>query len=351
MGCWQVKGKGWRYQFEHQGKLYSGQWFRNKAEARAAREEHRRQVKSPPSSESGPPEWVFASLMIDYLEEAQRKFRPKTWKYKRFVYQNFLDFAGNLPLSQITDRLVGRYLLTRPSNYNYNFHRKDLGALFRWAVDRGLMPANPCAKIDPMPVDDADLLHITEEEWSRFLLAAGPDRPFFLTVFHTLGRVGEIFRLKWADLDWQRQEIRLWTRKRKGGVMEEDWLPMNEELREALLGLRRKPGRHPEYVFVNSKTGKHFTQRRRLIQGICRRACIRVFGFHAIRHMGADKLMNEGNDLRTISRYLRHKSLRTTEKYLRRRPDEGLKRAAKTLQNKKPLTYPLTEQINGSGSN
>jgi integrase len=300
-------------------------------------------------SEGEPRGWDFASLMTDYMEEAQRKFRPKTWKYKRFVYQSFLDHTGNLPLSQITDHLVGKYLLTRPSNYNYNFHRKDLHALFHWAYRRGLMRGNPCAEIEPLSVDPSELIHITEEEWSRFLLAAGPERPFFLAVFYTLGRVGEIFRLKWVDLDWEREEIRLWTRKRKGGQMEEDWLPIPAELRDTLIGLKRKRDRHPEYVFINPKTGKPFTQRRRLVQGVCKRAGVRIFGFHAIRHMGADWLMNNGADLRTISRYLRHKSLATTEKYLRRRPDEGLKRAANTLQNRKPLTIPLMKRGNESG--
>jgi integrase len=349
VGCWQVRGKGWRYKFELEGKPYSGQWFPTKAEARSAREDHRKRLKQEKKKSDSPPSWDFESLTLDYLQEARRKFQPKTWKYKRFVYQCFRDFAGNQPLSEITEHLVGKYLLTRPSNYNYNFHRKDLGALFRWAVDRGMMAINPCLKIDPLPAEPGDLIHITEEEWNRFLLAAGPERPFFLTVFYTLGRVGEILRLKWADLDWEREEIRLWTRKRKGGQMEEDWLSLPPDLQDTLRSLYRRPGRHPEYVFINPKTGRPFTQRRRLIQGVCRRAGGRIFGFHAIRHMGADWLMNNGEDLRTISRYLRHKSLATTEKYLRRRPDEGLKRAARTLQNKKPLMKAAheTSGVNG----
>ena len=98
------------------------------------------------------PGWDFDSLILDYLEEAQRKFQPKTWKYKAFVYQSFRDFAGNLPLSQINEHLVGKYLLTRPSNYNYNFHRKDLAALFRWAIHRGLMASQSLQRIPLVPI-------------------------------------------------------------------------------------------------------------------------------------------------------------------------------------------------------
>jgi integrase len=336
MGCWQVKGKGWRYRFQREGKTHTGQWFASKAEAKAARAEHRKRLQQPKSGGS-PPSWDFDSLTLEYLEAARRQFQAKTWKYKRYVYQSFRDFAGNLPLQQITSHLVGRYLLTRPSNYNYNFHRKDLSALFRWAADRDLMPANPCRKLKRLPVQPAEPIHITEEEWARFLLGAGPDRPFFLTIFYTLGRAGEIYRLKWEDLDWEREEIRLWTRKRRGGQLEEDWLPLAPELRVRLQALYRRR-EHPEYVFINPRTGRPFNQRRRRLRGICRQAGVRPFGYHAIRHMGADRLMQAGEDLRTISRYLRHKSLATTEQYLRRRPDESLKKAALTLQNKKPLS-------------
>lgn len=348
MGCWQVRGKGWRYQFQHQGELFSGQWFPTKGEARAAKEEHRRRLKAGPTGSASPPSWDFDSLILDYLAEARRQFQPKTWKYKRYVYQSFRDFAGNLPLEDLTGHLVAQYLLTRPSNYNYNFHRKDLSALFRWAVDRDLMPANPCRRIKKLPVRQAETIHLTPDEWNRFLLAAGPDRPFFLTVFYTLGRAGEIYRLKWEDLDWQRSEIRLRTRKRRGGQLEEDWLPLAPELREHLLALQRRR-EHPEYVFPNPRTGRPFNQRRRRLLSICRQAGVRPFGYHAIRHLGADRLMAAGQDLRTISRYLRHKSLATTEHYLRRRPDASLRQAALSLQNEKPLTPPAHNAGNENG--
>jgi len=346
MTCWYIKGKGWRYQFMLEGTKYNGQWFSTKGESRTAREEHRKRLKAEKKKSESPPSWDFDSLVIEYLPEAQRKYQPKTWKYKRYVFQCFRDHAGNLALDEITPFQISQYLLTRPSNYNSNFHRKDLSALFNWAVSKGLMADNPCLKVDRLKHDPGEIIHITEEEWNRFLIAAGEDRPFFLTVFYTLGRVGEIYRLKWSDLDWKREEIRLWTRKRKGGQMEEDWLSMPPELRDTLWTLFRRKDRHEEWVFPNPRTGHHYHQRRKILKTACNRAGIRQFGYHAIRHMGADWLMNWGEDLRTISRFVRHKSLATTETYLRRRPDESLKRAAHSLQNRNSLTDSLTKQKN-----
>lgn len=123
----------------------------------------------------------------------------------------------------------------------------------------------------------------------RLFLAAGPERPFILTLYHTLARVDEILRLKWQDVNFQERTIRLWTRKRKDGAWTQDILPLNQILHENLRALRAKadPG---EYVFTNPKTGTRFMHRPKLMRGLCRRAGIRHFGFHAIRHYVASLL-------------------------------------------------------------
>jgi hypothetical protein len=85
---------------------------------------------------------------------------------------------------------------------------------------------------------------------ARMLMAAGAERLLLLVVFHTIARMDALLRLKWEDVNFEQKAVRLWTRKRRGGSWEYDWLPMNEDLEKVLWGLwqKRKAG---EWVFIN----------------------------------------------------------------------------------------------------
>ena len=58
------------------------------------------------------------------------------------------------------------------------------------------------------------------------MLAAGPDRPLLLVIYHTMARVDEIVRLRGEDVNFQERTVRLWTRKRRDGSWAWDKLPM-----------------------------------------------------------------------------------------------------------------------------
>ncbi len=317
MGLWKDKKRGdWRYSFQCRGKVYAGGGFKTKAEARAAREERRKSLRQQTQT---PIDTGFLQVANAYLDWSRRRHAEKTYKYKKMVFRSFLKFHGNLPLKKITPQHLHAYLNTRPTNNNYNAHRKELCALFTFARKKlRVIDYNPCWDLEKMPVIRAEKIIPTQEEILRIIAASDPEteRPLILVLIHTLARINEILGLRWEDVNFTQNTIRLWTRKRRDGSMEYDILPMNEDLRAVLWGLweRRK---QDYWVFYNEKTGTRYTRRPKLMKSLCRRAGVRHFGFHAIRHFVASYLADQQKiGKKTISSLLRHKSLATTEVYL-----------------------------------
>ena len=325
MPLWKDPQNGkYRYQFQHQGKRYSKTGFATQKAARTAMEQHRTeletQAKTPPSprmqsvSDSGP--LTLEGLMVAYLRIAERTLAPKTLSYRKTVFRRFLQHAGNVQANLLTAGQVEDYLLTRPTNHNFNKDRIEIHRLFSWAHRRQMVPANPVYLVEKLSVDRAPKVIPTPESMAKMLLAAGPDRPLLLVLFHTMARIDEILRLKWEDVNFQEKAVRLWTRKRRGGNWEFDWLPMNEDLEVVLWGLWGKR-EQDEWVFFNRRERTRYLYRPKLMGTICKTAGVPKYGFHTIRHFVASYLFDKKKvSLPVISKLLRHKSLQTTERYL-----------------------------------
>lgn len=319
MGLWKNKDRGdWAYDFRYQGKRYGGRGFLKKSEARTAREERRKEIKAAPDPIQTV--MVFSAVANDYLDDAARRFARKTYDYKKYVYRSFVGFAGDIPIDTITPQLIHKYLSTRATNSNYNSHRKDLSALFHFAVKRlKLISHNPVVEIPQMPHQTPQKHIPTEEQLLSLIMASEPsiERPLILCLVHTLARIDELLRWTWADINFEHRTVTLWTRKRSGGQLESDTLPMNDALFDVLQGAWKKRVQDT-WVFFNEKTKSKFNRRPKMMPSICKRAKIDPpFGFHAIRHFMATRLADSGKvSKKTISGILRHKSLSTTEIYL-----------------------------------
>lgn len=135
-----------------------------------------------------------------------------------------------------------------------------------------------------------------------------------LTYLHTAGRMREVFNLAWKDVDFDGQRLRLWTNKRKGGK-ESDWIPMTTVLAQAMRIQRFKTGLMT-HVFINTKTGKAYSWRSKLMSSLCQKSGVECFGFHSIRHLPASILDKAGVPLAAIQAILRHKSSHTTARYI-----------------------------------
>ncbi|MEW6659307.1 MAG: site-specific integrase [Thermodesulfobacteriota bacterium] len=278
--------------------------------------------------------------MVKYLRLAERSLAPITLKYRKIVFRRFLAEYGNIPVDTITTDDVENYLLKTHTKNHFNKERTELMVLFSWAHKRHLIPTNPVILVDKLGTDKPKKVIPTPQEMSQILLAAGKDRPLLLVLFHTLARIDEILRLKWDDIDWDRHEIRLWTRKRRGGGWQFDWLGMNAELERVLRNLWQKRAGE-EYVFINPRTGDRYTDRFELMRRICRRAGVRHYTYHCIRHFAASYLYHkEKRPLPEVSKLLRHTNYQTTERYLQL-VDPNLRETIRLLEN---FTAPLGDE-------
>lgn len=326
----------WRYHFTYQGRRHYGGGFPTKRKALEAETEHRKLLKQQEKlSRQTSTDTDFLTVANEYLDSVKRRFVKKTFDYKKMVFKGFIQFLGsNPPIGAITFKDIEAYLNTRPSNNNWNAHRKELHTLFKYALKCRYVNDNPVEKVDRMPHTPARKNVPTAEQIDRLLAIADPDHelPLLLTILHTLARIDEIYRLKWKDVDFDRKQLVLWTRKRKGGSYEADPMPLNDVLYNCLKGLNERRTQN-EWVFLNPKTGTRYNRRIRFMKGLCKRAfdpgCKNVkeyngpvFGFHSLRHFMATYLSAKTNgSIKDMQRLLRHKDARTTEIYLHKLGD------------------------------
>lgn len=269
-----------------------------------------------------------------YLDEAKERFSYKTYNEKHLAFSGLLKVVRPDSAARDLSPADARECLTLAaktrSGNAANKDRKNLAAAWKWGSKfLGLPRDNPFTTVDRFPADKQPRYVPPAEDMYKVLaIENGEVRLFLLTMLHTAARRGELLRLRWDDLDFEARKVRLWTRKRKGGGLEPDWIPMTPTLADALTA--SKVGARSVFVFCQ-EDGQPFTNRQHLMKRVCKRAKVQEFGFHAIRHLTASMLDREGVELTTIQAILRHKSATTTARYLHSL--RGMARAREALES------------------
>ncbi|MDD5007234.1 MAG: site-specific integrase [Syntrophorhabdaceae bacterium] len=139
-------------------------------------------------------------------------------------------------------------------------------------------------------------------------------------------RKGELLKLLWSDIDFERSFI--FIRKPKG--KKSMYIPLNDAARAVL----EKHPRIGENVFANRK-GEPFKDLRKRIESIRKAAKLppEFRPLHGLRHVYASILASSGQvDLYTLQRLLTHKSAAMTARYAHLH-DEAQKKAAEVASD------------------
>jgi integrase len=363
------KKRGWFTRFMLDGEIYKKEGFQTKSEAAEWEENERYREKHPEQSTPKTIPLTFAQVSNKYLETYSSDFHQKnTYRQKAFVFRTFItfhqqdpaiedlsppDFAKYLKVRKDANNLarVDEGKLTRGQkeflkNYSFLVRRqgsdgnkaanrdlKEFKALFAWANRQTIIQHNPVLNLEPYPEEETQRYIPPVEDIDRVILAATDwELDLIQTVYHTLGRLSEILSLTWRDVNLERRNVTLRTRKRRGGQIQSDHVPMSETLHRCLRNRWIERDKSSPYVFTKPDGGiytKNDTAIRGMMAKLCKEAGVRKFGFHAIRHHVAMILEDSGKaTLREIQRMLRHNRPTTTDNYLK-----GLSPSMKQVAN------------------
>lgn len=192
-----------------------------------------------------------------------------------------------------------------------------LGHVLQVGRKRGLTVTVPEISRVKTPLPEWDFLTFEESE-QLITHAEGTWRTMILVALRTGLRRGELLGLRWEDVDLGRGRIRVvenYVRGQfkapKNGKPRE--VPLSAAAREALEAHRHT---RAERVFYDAQ-GKPFTQgvMASQLERVCRRAGLRVIGWHVLRHSFASHLVMRGVPIRAVQDLMGHASIVITQRY------------------------------------
>ena len=159
-------------------------------------------------------------------------------------------------------------------------------------------------------------------------------RALILTAAMSGLRQSELLGLRWRDVDWRAQRLRVrntFVRGEHSGDGKSDLsttrsVPLASDLAGALDRWSRRTmyAGEDDLVFAHPQTGKPLdrTKVTRRFQEACRAAGVRVIRFHDLRHTFGTQLVASGTALRRVQEWLGHADAKTTQIYTHYAPNQ-----------------------------
>jgi len=267
---------------------------------------------------------AFSAFADEYLEDYAKPSK-KSWESDKGRLDRLKKYFRDTDLRGVTPMEIERF---RASLLSKGFEKSTtnryvalLKRMFNLAIDEGYAETNPAKKVRLFSETENLKERILNEDEERRLIENCCDHMKDIVTFalNTGMRLGEILRLKWANVDMRSGMIRVeFTKSGKTRIV-----PMNQTLKVLLAGLKKRGG---EYVFTNPGSNDRFREIKRSFKTGCRKAGIEGLRFHDLRHTFASRLVRNGVDIGTVRKLLGHSTLLVTQRYVH--SDEEMLRSA-----------------------
>lgn len=288
-------------------------------------------------------------ILTEYVPWVNVHHRDGAATIKR-IKTNFFGPFGKQKLDEITawnlDKWRSERMKAGTKATTVNRDINALKAALSRAIQWGFMVENPLSSIKPVKVDSTSKPpFLTDEEENLLRTALDtrealvkqgrsgantwrtergykllPDlangfadhlKPLVILAINTGLRRGELFNLKWADVDLKQASLTIIGEGAKSGQTRH--IPLNDEAL-ALLSRWKTQSKKTGHVFP-SKSGSRLTNINISWRNLIRNSGITRFRFHDLRHHFASRLVMAGVDLNTVRELLGHGDIKMTLRY------------------------------------
>jgi|SRR5579871_209584 len=263
---------------------------------------------------------AFAREFISVYARANNK--PSEIRSKESMLRtHLLPEFGRLRLDQIDAHRVERYKAERLSGgltaKTINNHLAVLRRMLAVATEWNVVGAAPRIKRLRTVEPKFDFLALEEAE-RLVACAEGEWRTMIAVALKTGLRLGELLALRWDDVNLDRGLLTV-RRAASRGIVGTPKSGRNRDVELSAGAVRLLQGhRHSrgELVFCNARGAMWTTSLCRApMARACRRAGLRLIGWHVLRHTFASHLAMRGVPLRAIQLLLGHSTIAMTERY------------------------------------
>lgn len=202
---------------------------------------------------------------------------------------------------------------------------KQVRRIFQMAVEEGILNRNPCLGIQ-VKVPEVEQKVLSNDEVGIFLREAKTTShrfyPIWTVALMTGMRCGELFALKWSDIDLDTRIIsvsRQWTNMGGFGptkTQRNRVVPISDDLLKFLkeLKLKREGNEFVLPHFIEWKNG----DQAKVTREFCETIGITPVKFHDLRATFITNLLSRGVSLARVMSIVGHRELKTTNGYLRK---------------------------------
>lgn len=297
------------------------------------------------------PRYLLAEAIERFFTEARLK--DGTIETYRYNSQTLSRILGPVYLDEIDRRALADFISARKRTGVADATiRRDLaflGSMFTMAERWGWVDTSPVTKAVKKVLRESRprTRYLTQAEFDRLYEAASePLRPILVLAVETGLRKTELLGLTIADIDLQRRELHLETTK--AGRPRQ--VPLSRKALTVIRDLLERRARPRSAFLLHGAGGDRVGDPRKAFDSACRRAGIRDFRWHDLRHTFASWWVQGGGDIYRLSRVLGHSTLQMTARYGHLRTDdlhEELERVAQSRSQRRKISepHPSTTEI------